>query len=79
MHVNPHLQVCALIREPPTTVTACMARDAVLVAKLADGGLLSHVRAAGTLMHTLNTLRAHRMITRWSRTQDHRPANFPFA
>jgi hypothetical protein len=32
------------------------ARDAVLVARLEDGGLISYRRANGTYVHTLNTI-----------------------
>jgi hypothetical protein len=30
-------------------------RDTVLVARFADGGLISYLRADGTYVHTLNT------------------------
>jgi len=56
VHVNPRLQVSALIGNVPTTLYRVrQARDPVLIAKFADGGLISYAREDGTLMHTLNT------------------------
>jgi hypothetical protein len=56
VHVDPPLQVSALIGDTLTTChRVCKARDAVLVARFPDGGLISYVREDGTLTHTLNT------------------------
>jgi hypothetical protein len=56
VHVNPRLEVSALIGDTPTTLHRVRkARDSVIVAKFVAGGLISYVREDGTLMHTLNT------------------------
>ena len=57
MHVNPILQVSAPIEDVPTTLFRVrQARDAILVAKFAGGGLISYLRSDRTSVHTLNTL-----------------------
>ena len=56
VHTNPRLQVSALIGDMPTKLCRVrQARDAVLVAKFDDGGLISYARPDGTFVHTLNT------------------------
>jgi hypothetical protein len=57
VHVDPRLQISALIGDAPTTCHRVLkARDAVLIAKFPGGGLISYVREDGTLTHTLNTI-----------------------
>jgi hypothetical protein len=53
---NARLPVSALISDRPATIYRLpTARDPVLVVEFEGSGLISYLRADGTLMHTLNT------------------------
>lgn len=54
---QPDLTITDLLGEDcePVKVTSVMARDAILIVPLEDGGVISYQRANGGCVHTLNT------------------------
>jgi hypothetical protein len=58
---NSRLPVSALVSDTPAMLhRARAARDPVLIVEFDGGGLISYLRADGTLMHTLNTAEGFR-------------------
>lgn len=54
---QPHLSLTELLGEDcqPLEIRSTMARDAILVVPLEDGGVISYQRHNGTFLNTLNT------------------------
>jgi hypothetical protein len=54
---HPGLTINELLGEDcqPVEVASVMARDAILIVSLKDGGVISYRRGNGSFVHTLNT------------------------